>query len=108
MNIKYIQVLLEAEADLEGGKLFYESQEQGIGEYFWDSLLSDIESLIIYAGVHTKVYGYYRMPSKRFPYSIYYDLKDNTACIIAVLPERRKPNWIRRKLSKKSQQGKSN
>ena len=102
MNIKHILILSEAEADLEDGRLFYESQEQGIGEYFWDSLLSDIESLIIYAGVHSKVYGYYRMSSKRFPYSIYYDLKDNTAYVIAVLPERRKPNWVRSKLSKKS------
>ncbi len=102
MNIKHIQILSEAEADLEDGRFFYESQEQGIGEYFWDSLLSDIESLIIYAGAHSKVYGYYRMSSKRFPYSIYYDLKDNTAYVIAVLPERRNPNWISSKLSKKS------
>ena len=102
MNIKNIQILSEAETDLEEGRFFYESQEQGIGEYFWDSLLSDIESLIIYAGVHSKVYGYYRMSSKRFPYSIYYDLIDNTAYVIAVLPERKSPNWVHSKLSKKS------
>jgi len=102
MNIKNIQILSEAETDLEEGRFFYESQEQGIGEYFWGSLLSDIESLIIYAGVHSKVYGYYRMSSKRFPYSIYYDLKGSTASVIAVLPERRNPNWVRSKLSKKS------
>lgn len=102
MNIKHIQVLSEAKSDLEDGKLFYETQEHGIGEYFWDSLLSDIESLIIYAGVHIKEYGYYRMPSKRFPYSIYYDLNGSTAYVIAVLPERRNPNWIRSKLSIKS------
>jgi hypothetical protein len=69
MNIKHIQILSEAEAGLGDGRFFYESQEQGIGEYFWDSLLSDIESLIIYAGVYSKVYGYCRMSSKRFPYS---------------------------------------
>ena len=63
MNIKHIQILSEAEADLDDGRCFYESQEQGVGEYFWDSLLSDIESLIVYAGVHSKVYGYYRMSS---------------------------------------------
>ena len=104
MNIKNIQILSEAEADLEDGRFFYESQEQGVGEYFWDSLLSDIESLIIYAGVHSKVYGYYRMSSKRFPYSIYYDLKDNTAYVIAILAERRNPIWVRSKLSKKNYQ----
>ena len=102
MNIKHIQILSEAETDLEDGMFFYESQEQGVGEYFWGSLLSDIESLIVYAGVHSKVYGYYRMSSKRFPYSIYYDLKDNTAYVIAVLAERRNPIWVRSKLSKKS------
>ncbi len=102
MNIKHIQILSEAEADLEDGRLFYENQEQGIGKYFWDSLLSDIESLIIYAGVHVKSHGYYRMLSKRFPYSIYYDVSGNAVYVIAVLPERRNPNWIRSKLSIKS------
>jgi len=53
MNIRPIQVLSEAEVDLEDGSFFYESREQGVGEYFWDSLLSDIESLILYAGVHS-------------------------------------------------------
>ena len=102
MNIKHIQILSEAKTDLEDGWIFYETQEQGVGEYFWDLLISDIESLIIYAGVHSKEYGYYRMSSKRFPYSIYYDLNDNTAYVIAVLPERKNPNWVRSKLSKKS------
>jgi len=100
-NIKNIQILSEAESDLLDGRLFYESQEQGVGKYFWDSLISDIESLILYAGVHYKEYGYHRMPSKRFPYSIYYDLIEDTAYVIAVLPERRNPNWLSSKLSKK-------
>ena len=94
MNIKHIQILSEAKTDLEDGRIFYETQEQGVGEYFWDSLISDIESLIIYAGVHSKEYGYYRMSSKRFPYSIYYDFNDNTAYVIAVLPERKNTNWV--------------
>lgn len=101
MNIKHIQLLSEAEDDLEDGRLFYESQAHGVGEYFWGSLLSDIESLIIYAGVHSKEYGYYRMSSKRFPYSIYYDVNRNTAYVIAVLPERRNPSWHRSKISQK-------
>ncbi|MES9857216.1 MAG: type II toxin-antitoxin system RelE/ParE family toxin [Sedimenticola sp.] len=102
MNIKQLQILSEAEVDLEDGKLFYESQELGIGEYFWDSLLSDIGSLLIYAGVHIKEYGYYRMPSKRFPYSIYYDVKGDTVFVVAILPERRNPVWTRSKLNIKS------
>ena len=100
MNIKHIQILSEAEADLEDGRLFYDSQEKGIGNYFWDSLISDIESLIIYAGVHSKEYGYYRMTSKRFPYSIYYNIESDTTYVVAVLPERKNPAWIAKKLNK--------
>jgi len=51
-------------------KFFYESQKEGIGDYFWDSLILDIESLIIYGGVHPVVFDYYRMSSKRFPLSL--------------------------------------
>lgn len=100
MNIKHIQVLSEAEDDLEDGKFFYDSQEKGIGNYFWDSLISDIESLVIYAGVHSKEHGYHRMTSKRFPYSIYYSVEADTAYIVAVLPERKDPIWISKKLNK--------
>ncbi|MES9902772.1 MAG: type II toxin-antitoxin system RelE/ParE family toxin [Sedimenticola sp.] len=99
MNIKHIQILSEAEIELEDGKSFYEIQERGVGEYFWDSLISDIESLIIYAEVHIKEYGYYRMPSKRFPYSIYYYINGNAVYVVAMLPERRNPIWIRSKLN---------
>lgn len=98
MNIKHIQILAEAEKDLVNGRTFYETQEHGIGDYFWDALLSDIESLYIYAGIHSKKFGYYRMSSKRFPYSIYYNLSNQTAYIIAILPERRNPTWLTQKL----------
>jgi len=47
MNIKNIQILSEAEEDLEDGRRFYEKQEKGVGEYFRDTLISDIESLFI-------------------------------------------------------------
>lgn len=102
MNIRSIQILSDAEIDLEDGKNFYESQERGVGEYFWDCLLSDIESLIIYGGVHRKEYGYYRMLSKRFPYSIYYDVREEVAYVVAVLPMRRDPEWVRERMSKRS------
>ncbi len=100
MNIKHIKVLAEAEEDLETGRSFYENQEQGVGEYFWDTLISDIESLTICGGVHSKIFGYYRMSSKRFPYSIYYAIKGDIVNIIAILPEKRNPNWIHEKINK--------
>ena len=71
MNIKHIQILTDAENDLYTGRDFYDQQGEKLGNYFWDSLLSDIESLVIFAGIHPKRFGYYRMLSKRFPYAIY-------------------------------------
>ena len=99
MIIKSIKILSDAETDLEDGKNFYEQQQRGIGDYFWHCLLSDIESLLIYGGVHRKEHGYYRMLSRKFPYSIYYDISDEVAYIIAILPIRRDPDWIREKMS---------
>jgi hypothetical protein len=58
MKIREVFVLEEALEDLLIGNDFYEEQEEGIGDYFSSSLLSDIKSLRIYAGVHPKVYGF--------------------------------------------------
>ncbi len=40
-----VQLLDEAEQDLIDGFRFYEAQGQGLGDYFLDSLFSDIDSL---------------------------------------------------------------
>ena len=67
-----IKILDEAEKDIAIGISFYEAQKDGLGRYFLDSILSDIESLHIYAGIHIIISDYYRLLSKRFPFSIYY------------------------------------
>ncbi|MCT7468209.1 hypothetical protein [Aliarcobacter cryaerophilus] len=45
--------------------LFYENQKDKLGEYFLDSIMSDIESLYIYYGIHFKVKDYFRVPDFR-------------------------------------------
>jgi hypothetical protein len=102
MKVKDVVVMKEVADDLNDGKAFYEQRESGIGEYFWDSLIADIESLVIYAGVHIREHGLYRMLSKRFPYAIYYEIVDETAYVIAVLPMRRNPARLKRKLQERS------
>ncbi len=91
-------ILPSAREDLERGYAFYEQQEQGLGEYFFDSLFSDIESLRLYAGIHQKFFGYYRLLSKRFPYAIYYSVDAEAVRIRAVLDCRRDPARIRERL----------
>ncbi|TLU82788.1 MAG: type II toxin-antitoxin system RelE/ParE family toxin [Chlorobium sp.] len=98
MRINDVFLLEEAFDDLNEGKGFYDSQEAGVGDYFRDCLISDVESLILYAGVHKKQFGLYQMYSKRFPYSIYYELIGHIAYVVAILPMRRNPSWIKRKI----------
>lgn len=102
MKIKNVVILKEAVNDLNDGKIFYDHKETGVGDYFWDSLVADFESLKLFAGIHNKRFGLYRMFAKRFPYAIYYEIKDEIAYVIAVLPMRRDPVWIKRKITDRS------
>ena len=72
-------VLDEAVEDLKDGRAFYDSIEEGIGDYFIDCLLSDIHSLRMHAGIHPHRLGFFRMLSRRFPFAIYYDIDLNVA-----------------------------
>ena len=94
MKIEDVFIVEEALDDLNDGKGFYDFQEKEVGDYFWDCLISDIESLVIYAGIHRKKFGLHQMYSKRFPYTIYYEIIANRAYVVAVLPMRRNPAWI--------------
>jgi hypothetical protein len=58
-----VVVLEDAASDLESGKRFYDSRELGVGDYFTESLLSDLNSLVLYAGRHSKHFGFHRMLS---------------------------------------------
>jgi len=102
MNIKDVVALDEVIYDISDGKLFYDKSEIGVGTYFQDSIIADIESLFIYAGVHSKIYGFFRMPAKRFPYAIYYHVLKEVAIVLAVLPMRRNPYWVKDKLKERS------
>lgn len=44
-----IEILSSAMTDLLEGRQFYDKQSEGLGEYFFDSLFSDIDSLTLYA-----------------------------------------------------------
>lgn len=96
-----IKLLSSALDDLIKGRLFYSKQGEGIEEYFFDSLFSDIDSLTLYGGIHPKFYGYYRMLSKRFPYAIYYKLEDQSVVVVwRVLDLRSNPSKIKKSLKK--------
>ena len=94
-----IQILDEAQQDLVEGFQFYESQSEGLGDYFLDSIFSDIDSLQIYAGIHGLHFGYHRLLAKRFPFAIYYRIENQAIRVYAILDCRRNPAWVRNRLT---------
>ena len=93
-----IELLDEARDDLVAGYHFYENQSAGLGSYFLDSLFADVDSLILYAGIHRIVYDSHRALASRFPYAIYYRVEADVIRVRAVIDCRRNPRWIRRRL----------
>jgi len=93
-----IEILPEAREDLIAGYRFYESQAQGLGSYFRESLLADVDALATNAGVHAKGFGYHRRLSERFPFAIYYRVESGVVRVRAILDCRRNPSWIRRRV----------
>jgi plasmid stabilization system protein ParE len=93
-----IKILSSALDDLRSGAEFYDEQSEGLGAYFLDSLFSDIDSLLLYAGIHSVVFDHYRLLSKRFPYAIYYKLEDDMVIVRRILDMRRDPKHARESL----------
>jgi hypothetical protein len=96
-----VVILEDAAEDMESGRRFYESREPGIGDYFIESILSDLDSLVLYAGIHPHHFGFQRMLSRRFPFGVYYEVERDTAYVYAILDMRRDPLWIREELQKR-------
>lgn len=97
-----VSILPSARRDLIDGFRFYEQQAEGVGNYFLDTLFSEIGSLVLNAGIHPVYVGkYHRMLSRRFPFAIYYRIEGQTALVYAVSDCRRNPAWLRRRLDPK-------
>ncbi|MEA3469183.1 MAG: type II toxin-antitoxin system RelE/ParE family toxin [Thermodesulfobacteriota bacterium] len=94
-----VRLLSKAKNDLITEARFYEEKQTGLGDYFLSTLYADIDSLVFYAGIHMKQYGFYRLLATKFSCAIYYDIIDNIAVVSAVLDTRRDPKWIKEKLN---------
>ena len=103
-----VRIVASAERELLVGFDFYETHSAGLGQYFLDSLFSDIDALAVYAGVPPRpLAGLHRSLSKRFPFAIYYDFDGRTAIVLAVLDCRRNPRSIRGALGARRTQPKT-
>lgn len=94
-----LRILHSALEDLDIGRVFYERQGEGLGAYFLDSFFAEIDSLVLYAGIHRKVFGFHRLLARRFPYGVYYRLEEGGIVVVwRVLDLRRSPSAIRKAL----------
>jgi hypothetical protein len=96
-----VVVLEDAADDMETGRIFYESCEPGVGDDFVKSILSDLDSLVLYAGIHARHFGLHRMLSRRFPFGIYYEIEQNVAYVYAILDMRKDPLWLGEQMRKR-------
>jgi hypothetical protein len=97
--MKRVRVLEEAARDIEQGWDFYDGIIEGLGDYFTDSLMADLDRLEFFHGIHSQHFGLHRMLTARFPFGIYYrDIGEETQ-VFAILDLRRDPSWIQAKLT---------
>lgn len=89
-----LRLLRSAIEDLADGRSFYDLQQPGVGDYFFDSLFSDIDSLASKAGIHSLHFEFHRALASRFPYAIYYKILDGEVVVFRVLDCRRDPRRI--------------
>lgn len=99
--MKNVIILSSASDDLEGARLFYESQSAGWGEHCVDSVLTALASLAEISGVHTRHHGYHRMINKTFHLGIYYREHADDTLVVAIFDLRRDPRWIRKQLGQR-------
>ena len=89
-----IEILGSGHRDIVLGACFYDQQQSGLGRYFADYVYSELESLVVYVGIHVQYMGYYKMVLKRFPYSVYYRIEEDCVKVWRILDNRRDPNWV--------------
>lgn len=95
-----VQLSDAAERDLLDGIAFYDDSDRQAGDHFFDSLTSDLRSLSYLGGVHAMRHGFHCMSASRFPFAIYYAVRSDVVLVVAILDERRDPDWIMNRLRK--------
>jgi len=95
-----IRILEAALNDLDQGRRCYDRQGEGLVAYFLNSLFSEIDSLVLFAGIHRKVFGFHRLLARRFPYAVYDQMESVDVVVVCrVLDLRQAPERIRRALT---------
>ncbi len=86
-----VEIRNDAHLDIAEGVAFYDRQSYGAGDYFYQRIFDDIESLSKTAGIHETHFGYHRKIATGHPFLIYYRLIATGVEVVAVLDGRSRP-----------------
>ena len=96
--MRNVIILEEAAEDIERARDFYDAQQDGVGDYFADSITADIVDLHYLSGIHALQFGFYRMLGSRFRFGIYYRERGQDTLVGAILDLRRDPELLKQTL----------
>ncbi|TLD72334.1 type II toxin-antitoxin system RelE/ParE family toxin [Phragmitibacter flavus] len=101
--VKRVELGNGAKRDLFEASTFWELQESGLGDRFYDEMSLEILSLEILSGLHPERNGVFRMRvGGKFPYyAVFYRIEVENVLVLAVIDQRRDPAWVRAFLSRR-------
>jgi plasmid stabilization system protein ParE len=91
-----LKLLTAARSDVAGAIAYYNSGEPGLGPEFAAEVRKTIERVLQFPNAWTSVSQLVRRCQvNRFPYSVFYSLKNDTVVVTAVLHNHREPRTWR-------------
>jgi len=95
-----LHFLPEVEEDVISGYFWYEGKARGLGEEFLRIFYASANNLSRNPLLYQKVYGdFRRLLLKRFPYAIYFQIKENEIIVFGLFHCARDPRTIKLTLS---------
>ena len=94
-----LEFLPEAKLEMKEVFLWYEGRREGLGDEFTTEVEDALERLLRSPSSYGIVFhGMRRMAVKRFPYGVYYLVRDELVLVVAVSQSRRNLNRLRKRI----------
>ena len=88
-----VRFRLEAAADVESARAWYDEQRSGLGDEYIEALEHAIELIISFPNAFPEIAtGHRRALLLRFPYSLYYRVESDVIDVLACLHSSRSPD----------------
>ncbi len=91
-----LKILELASFEIEDAKQYYNLQQDKLGDRFKKDVQKSIDNIVLSPKLYPQVENSMRRCLlHRFPYSIFYDIDNDTVVVLSVAHQRRKPYyWV--------------